>query len=219
VIHTKNLALKKQVFDSIRRSVTGGREGIHLSDLVYCTRKAYWRSQGYRPEPTDEQCLLWLTGYAFQAYMFPLDKEITYEVDGINCTPDIPTGVEVKSTRQSLTNFDFDSMGHWQRQILGYCKALGKLEYDLVVMFVCGNYKPPFPDLECYHIEATQEEVDTNWALIQRKRDKLVGALMVGVPPPIDCDDWEWKYCECVDLCADSECYRKKSLLGTKGGK
>jgi hypothetical protein len=72
--------------------------------------------------------------------MFPKDKEITTTVDGIDCTPDIPTGIEVKSTRQSMRKFTVEAMEHWKKQILGYCKSLGKTEYDLVVMFVCGNY-------------------------------------------------------------------------------
>ena len=217
MIVTTNSVLRQQVFDNIRATVTKKREEIHLSDLIYCTRKAYWRFKGMAPTPSDELCLLWLTGYAFQAFMFPLDQEVTFTVDGIDCTPDIPTGIEVKSTRQSMARFDFDSMIHWQRQILGYCKALHKLEYDLAVMYVCGDYKPPFPNLECYHIQTTPEEVEDNWREILGKRCKLSKAITEDVPPEVDCADWEWKYCEYVDLCQDTTCWRKRQIGGKNG--
>jgi hypothetical protein len=167
---TKNPELKDNILQQITKTVCEERTGIHLSDTLYCLRKAYWRRIGMTPEPTEEQIMLWVTGYAFQAYLFPSEEEMTIEVDGINCSPDIPTGIEVKSTRQSMGKFIPGEMPQWNRQILGYCKALGKLEYDLVVLFVCGDYKPPFPSLDCWHIEATQEEVDANWAAILASR-------------------------------------------------
>jgi hypothetical protein len=212
MIVTPNLELRKQVMDNIRTSVVKDRPDIHLSDCIYCLRKAYFRKKGLSPEPSDELCLLWLTGFAFQTYMFPKDKEITHKIDGIDCTPDINSGIEVKSTRQSMSKFEFDSMTHWKRQILGYCKALNLLSYDLVVMHVCGDYKPPFPDIACWHIETTQEEVDANWLTIQEKAVLLDIALATEVPPAIDCEDWEADYCENIEFCMDSPCYRRRQL-------
>lgn len=411
MIATENLVLKQQVFDNIRKSVVKERKGIHLSDCIYCSRKAYFRKLGVSPDPSNELCLLWLTGYAFQAYMFPADKEITYNVDGVDCTPDIPSGIEVKSTRMSMAKFEFASQTHWKRQILGYCKALGKTEYDLVVMHVCGclapetqvlkydltwcpvgclqsgdelvgvdefqdgmkrrklrkatvlrtqrirlpcyriglsngkfitasnehpwlvaratnkqhtspewvstdslwvgaklrklcdisvtssltvtngvaqirttnmqstlkllgnvrlqrlldklkldgmwlpmtdstvevtsleyigeqevigmdtttktfiaegivthnSYKPPFPDIACWHITATKEEIDANWAEVLDKAVNLEIAIATQVPPAPDCEDWEADYCENIEFCTDSPCYRRKQLkLATK---
>lgn len=212
----KNPELKETIYSSIRSAVAKEREGIHLSDLIYCSRKAYFRKMGLSPKPTNEQCVLWMTGYAFQAFMFPLDEEVPVIIDGIHCTPDIPRGIEVKSTRQSSRRFEFESMRHWQRQILGYCKALNKLEYDLVVMFVCGNYAPPFPDIDCWHIEATQEEVETNWTEVLQRAVKLQIAIESNFPPEPDCEPWEGGYCECVDLCPDTACFRKRQLKEDK---
>lgn len=217
MIITKNPELRKQVFDTVRNNVVSEREGTHISDLLYCLRKSYFRKKGLSPEPTDEQCMLWITGYAFQAYLFPVDKEISQVVDNIWCTPDIPTGIEVKSTRQSSKRFDLDSMEHWKAQILGYCKALGKLEYDLVVLFLQGNYSPPFPNLDCWHIQTTQEEVDDNWGEFLFKAFQLEVALKENIPPEPTCADWEWGYCESIELCPDTVCYRKMQLK--KGSK
>jgi hypothetical protein len=213
---TKNSVMKDEIFDNIRVAVVGEREGIHLSDLIYCTRKAYFRKKGLSPKPTNDQCILWLTGFAFQAFMFPLDKEIPVIYEGVVCTPDIPRGIEVKSTRQSMRKFIPEGMHHWLMQIMGYMKALGKTKYDLAVMFVCGAYAPPFPDLDCWTIEATQEDIDDNWNEVMVRRTRLVHALETHTPPDPDCADWEWEYCECIDNCTETQCYRKKQLKGGK---
>lgn len=213
---TKNPELRKQVFDNIRAVVTKERPGIHLSDTNFCSRKAFWRKKGLAPPPTDKQCLLYATGHAFQAWLFPFEMEESLLVDGINCTPDIPSGIEVKSTRQSMRKFDFSDMGHWQRQILGYCKALNKLEYDLVVMFVMGDYAPPFPDMDCWHISASQEEVEANWEEVLMRASRLREALETDTLPEPDNELWEGDYCECVDFCVDTACYRKKQLQKEK---
>lgn len=205
-------ALEEQVFNNIRSIVDVPRDGIHLSDLIYCSRKAYFRKKGLAPTPSKELCLLWLTGYAFQAYMFPADKEQTFLIDGVDCTPDIPSGIEVKSTRQSYKYFDLLTNVHWKRQILGYCKALNKTHYSLVVMFVCGNYAPPFPDIQCFAIQTTQEEIDANWGMVLNQKKKLVEALEQNIPPEPDCEDWEWEYCDCIDLCPDTVCANKKRV-------
>ena len=219
---TKNIELRKEVLDNIRQTITGHeREGIHLSDLIYCSRKFLIRRAGLAPEPSDEQCMLFMTGFAFQAFMFPKDDEIPYIYDNIICTPDIPTGIEVKSTRRSMGKFSVWDMQHWQKQILGYCKALDKLEYDLVVLFVCGDYKPPFPNMDCWHIQATQEEVNANWAEITARRDKLLAFItstdsvgITDVEP--DCADWEWEFCENWRYCPDTTCYQKRRLKELK---
>jgi hypothetical protein len=157
-----------------------------------------------------------MTGYAFQAYMFPLDEEISQVIDGISCTPDIHRGIEVKSTRQSSKYFDLHENQAWQIQILGYCKALGKLEYDLVVLFLMGNYSPPFPKVDCWHIATTQEEVDKNWDMVTDRRDTLIQSLLENKPPEPDCFNWEYEYCDFIELCTDSECYRKHQLKRKK---
>ncbi len=211
---TQNQALTSQIYNNIRATVVKDRVGIHVSDLTLCIRKAYWRKMGMQPPATDELCILWMTGYAFQSYMFPAGMELPIIVEGIICTPDLQSGIEVKTTRQSSKRFNLESMAHWNRQILAYCRALGKLDYDLAVLFVCGSYSPPFPSLNCWHIEASQEEVDENWARLKVRKLLLDTALKFGQPPEPNCEDWESGFCECVDLCTDTPCYRKKALKG-----
>jgi len=217
IVH--NQELRETIYNNIRSNVVKERVGIHLSDTIYCSRKAYFRKLGLSPKPSNDLCVLWMTGYAFQAYMFPLEKEWTIIIDSINCTPDIPSGIEVKSTRMSSKKFDLDNVEQYKRQILGYCKALNKTEYDLVVFFVCGDYKPPFPSLDCWHIVATQEEIDANWRDVLNRAVKIQVGLETGIPPEPDCMDWEWERCECIELCQDTVCWRKKHIINSKGGK
>jgi hypothetical protein len=106
MIITEDVEMRMEVMDNIRTRVSSDRPDIHVSDVTLCLRKAYWRKLGLAARPSDELCLLWLTGYAFQTYMFPNDTEITYVQDGLYCTPDIPDGKEVKSTRASMGKFD-----------------------------------------------------------------------------------------------------------------
>ena len=75
---------------------------------------------------------------------------------------------------------------------------------------------PPFPDLDCWHLGFTQEEIDSNWRAIKDKEAILLKALELGIPPEPDCDDWEWKYCENIEHCTDTACYRKKTIRGRK---
>jgi hypothetical protein len=370
MIVTKNDILRTQVLDTIRNRMVQEREGIHLSDLIYCSRKAYWKKQHMQPTPGNDLCILWMTGYAFQEYMFsPKRFDITHPresfmawsivfegcislgkgttkhisqitgeekeyitlvpmvqlsntqynlldsfqklvgyghvekngstksgapywswevksmeevkrvceemlpylpskrkqaelliefctirlekpkervdreeqifqemrslnekgkfrynsngeteviLDGISCTPDIFSGIEVKSTRQSSKYFDLHENQAWQIQILGYCKVLNKLEYDLTVLFLMNNYAPPFPAVDCWHISTTQEEVDANWNMVTNRRDILIQSLLENKPPEPDCFNWEYEYCDFIDLCPDTECFRKRQLKPKK---
>jgi hypothetical protein len=210
---TVNDKLTQDVYKGIYDRIVKDRSGIHVSDLCLCLRKTYFRKMKMAPAPTKEQSLLWATGFAIQQYLYP-SPEVTLTVDGIDCTPDIALpGIEVKSTRKSMKKFTPDEYDHWTVQILAYCKAMNILEYDLLVFFVCGNYAPPFPDLGAWHGVTTQEEVDQNWQNLLMKKFFLEAAFNKQRPPELACNySWEWEYCECIELCQDTDCYKRKKL-------
>ncbi len=136
-----NQDLIEEIYNKIRdRLGREPREGIHLSDLTLCLMKSFHRKRGYSPPPTREQLALFISGFAFQEYLFKNSNNAPVVLDGIHCTLDVLPGIEVKSTRQSMKRFKPEEMGHWERQILGYCKTLERTEFDLVVFFVCGDY-------------------------------------------------------------------------------
>lgn len=75
---------------------------------------------------------------------------------------------EIKATYKSLrTVADLESQWMWLTQVRAYCKALNTRVAYLHVLFLCGDYQFPItPQLRCWRIEFTQEEIDENWALI-----------------------------------------------------
>ena len=47
-----NPDMRQQIYDNIRETIVKPREGIHLSDLIYCPRKAYFRKMALSPSPS-----------------------------------------------------------------------------------------------------------------------------------------------------------------------
>ena len=200
LMNWEKTSLDADVLDKVRQRVDKPREGIHLSDLLLCLRKTYYRRQGLL-SPTDKECLLYVTGLSIHEFLAP-ESEFSLVVDGITCSPDA-YGWEIKSGRMSSKNFYPSSHPHWEQQILGYCKALGITEYYLTVFFLVGDYSPPFPQIQVWKVVATQEEIDRNWSEMLRRRDVLVEALETGIPPPTDTTlSWECQYCS-PELCPD----------------
>lgn len=101
-------------------------------------------------------------------------------VDGIYMTPDAvdlgsETLDEFKSTTRSMLKFDqleahFDL---WLVQIKGYLYGLQMTRCRLIVLFLCGDYKPPFPEVRAKELVFTERELSDNWRLIQNYARRL----------------------------------------------
>jgi len=219
---TKNDALTAALYRHVATSVSTEREGWHLSDLIYCNYKTFYRKTGQAPPPTREQMMMFWMGYAAQFFLVPIKPEDArvIVIDGIQMTPDfesIALGgyrielAEMKSTRKSSRNFNPKNTPHYIMQMQGYCKGLGVTAADLIMYFIHGDYKgqPPTPTLDCWTIEFTQEEIDANWEEMKRHRDILDAALKSGNPPDpfIQLGKWECGYCECGDMCPMWSCF------------
>jgi hypothetical protein len=189
----------EQVYQNVKKRITDRprSKGIHISDLTLCPTKSYYRITAPM-DFTHNQALMYITGFAFQEYMYPLEEqEVEYE--GIYCSPDVYRGVEVKSTRMSMNKFDISKHVHWVRQMAGYAKVIGKREYNLTVLFLVGGYATTQfkPALKTYKMTFTKEFLEQNWKEMQERRALIEQALKDGVPPPIGYAlDWE---CGAVD--------------------
>lgn len=75
---------------------------------------------------------------------------------------------EVKATYKSTkTVANLESQWMWLAQLKGYCKGLGVTVAYMHVLFLCGDYKYPIsPQLRCWKVRFTQEEIDENWDLM-----------------------------------------------------
>lgn len=180
----------------------GVRTGIHVSDLLYCLRKTYFRRVNEIPI-TDRMQLLFAIGKAMHNYLHPGQGEQSVEVDGILCSPDnTEDKSEIKTTRSNSDKFNPSDMPKWERQMMAYCKALGVKVYNLDAFFICGNYKPPFPTLRTFEYTFTEGEIESNWQWLKARRDILVKALETDTPPAKDCEEWECKECEAIGYCS-----------------
>ena len=75
--------------------------------------------------------------------------------------------------------------------------------YDLIVLYMMGNYAPPFPVVYADTFIFTPEELEENWQKILANKHILDEALAVGEPPNpfVNCYNWECKYCRYKLVC------------------
>lgn len=181
------------------------REGVHLSTLIYCLTKSFLDNQ-HQVDPTDEEVMLFSLGLGLQDEFTPKEAAaaVVYEEDGITFSPDItlhlhserPTEyVEMKTTRISSEKGSFPDS--WVEYMMGGCFMRKVNTYDLSVLHMMGNYKPPFPVIKSYRLEFTDDELFDNWDYITHRRDVYCEALKIGkAPTPGEwCKDWECKNC------------------------
>lgn len=176
------------------------REGIHLSTLVYCITRSFF-DQVNPVEPTDQEVLLFSLGYGLQDVLTPSEATTpVYNKDGITYRPDFQlkltdATVELKTTRMSSNREEFPET--WIEYIKGGCYILGIREYELSVLFMLGNYRPPFPEIKSYKLVFDEQELLANWEYLVKRRDIYVDALEKNKPPKpfLYSKDWECKNC------------------------
>lgn len=148
-------------------------------------------------EITDPVALLRISiGLAWEEYYIPTilgpmgvaDHPGEMFVEGIYMTHDgesldvvlserkknvIITCHEVKATYKSTkTVGDMTEEWLYLTQIKAYCKGLGTRFAKIHILFLCGDYKYPIkPQLKCWQLEFTQQEIDDNWELLTDYRD------------------------------------------------
>lgn len=205
------------------------REGIHLSTLIYCLTRSFF-DQLAPVEPTDEEVMLFSLGYGLQDVLTPGQAETpVYDKDGITFSPDFtlrvegtlpkstrgaPTVplrlVELKTTRMSSGKEDFPET--WLEYIMGGCYMQGINEYELSVLHMLGNYKPPFPQIKSYKLIFTAEELDDNWKYLLGRKAIYEAALADNQPPvPFTyCKEWECKNCRYKMQCQAIEMTAKE---------
>lgn len=207
------------------------REPNHLSTYVYCRTKAYFDVK-QTAEPTDEEVMLFALGYGLQDVLTPKEaKAPVYQMNGIIYRPDmsitkvknwdgkvgeiasipIETAQEVerllelKTTRKSAKHHFMDEYlpETWLDYMKGGCTIRNRDTYELIVLYMMGNYSPPFPQLYCDKFTFTQEELNENWAKLLSRKEVLDNALAGNkIPTPYEnCYDWECKYCRYKLVC------------------
>ena len=224
---TRNEVLEAELLREIDASMyDGDRTQPSVSGMIYCLTKTYYKNEmavdGFN-QNTKEQTMLFITGLGLERVLLSgrqiAEKGTTegiqwhvdhVEIDGTNF-------MEIKSTRIStnkISKWDDLSEG-WKRQILAYFYSKGIVEGDLAILHLMGGYSPPFPELVCWHMEATQVEVDANWQWILNRADTYKQFVdRQEVPTAFKYNmDWECKTCSFKGLCS------ARSVLSNMGAK
>lgn len=205
-----NPELKRKVLDHLADlyKIREVREPNHLSSYITCRTKAFL-DQKQTSQPNDEEVMLFALGYGLQDVLTPRDAEAPLiNKDGIIYRPDFILSLrqnEIKTTRKSAKNHYIDEYIHitWLDYMMGGCYLSGSNEYDLIVLYLMGNYSPPFPQLYCDTFYFEPLELAVNWEKILKNKEVLDTALKEGKPPiPFQhCYDWECKHCRYRLVC------------------
>ncbi len=207
-----NPELKRKILDHLADlyKIREVRESNHLSSYVACRTKSFFDAKG-TTEPTEEEVMLFALGYGLQDVLTPKSIEpVVYRKEGVIYRPDLPmiwTGNlgEIKTTRKSAKyHYMEDSLPlTWIDYMAAGCYLTDTVKYDLAILYMMGNYSPPFPQIYAETIQFSADEIDKNWWKILDQKMVLDFALTSGNPPESykNCYDFECKYCRYKLIC------------------
>ncbi len=202
--------MKRKILDHLADlyKIKEVRESNHLSSYVTCRTRSFL-DQKQTAEPTDQEVMLFSLGYALQDVLTPPDANAPLiDKHGILYRPDMILSNrlnEVKTTRKSAKyHFMDDALPvTWVEYMLGGCYMAEKVEYDLIILYMMGDYSPPFPQVYAETIRFDLLEIEDNWLKLVANKEVLDSALASGIPPEpfLNCYDWECKYCRYNLVC------------------
>ena len=174
-------------------------EGLHVSDLIMCLRKA-WIRQRTGEVPLDySTVLVFSVGRAMQDWLTgQIGDEVGIEKDGIHGTPDYRDGdgvlSELKATYYSSSK-DIGETYHYHEQLGAYLAMTGELEGRLIVFYVNGDYKKDRRQMKVFDLQFTKEELDQWWSELLERKVILESAMELEDIPLEYHYTWECDYC------------------------
>jgi CRISPR/Cas system-associated exonuclease Cas4 (RecB family) len=183
---------------------------VHVSDLIYCLRKSWYRRQVIRGAGLDEDtALLFMMGQGFHLVLQALgDSEIPIEFDGIHgtvdlieCEGELAVPCEIKSTKYSSRK-PISELNHYFEQLAAYVAGWGVMIGErltrgrLYSVHMNGDYR----ENRGYTLVA--RDVDFDPFELEQWRGELQvrkAGLLGKRPPPIEGvnhSTWECGHCE-----------------------
>lgn len=171
-------------FDTIQ---AGERSpGIHLSDVIREVERMLGKPKQDDDRSSQGTKLQWEKGFLWESifsyyWARRYGKQVRETlispgeqvVDGIACTIDFLdtndyTLIECKATARSINKLEaFEAnFWTWMLQVKAYLYVLKSNKARMPIIFLCGNYKPPFPVAVMVELEFTAEELRENWAML-----------------------------------------------------
>ena len=86
--------------------------------------------------------------------------------------------------------------------------------YELAVLYMLGNYRPPFPTIHSETLVFDDEELKDNWKYLLVRKEVYEEALAKNRPPQpfVHCKEWECKSCRYKLQCQAIEMVAKEDL-------
>ena len=190
------------------------REGLHLSDLLQCSRKTWWKGTYGLGEEDDAFTLITSLGKSYHNLIEGAGEE-TFVIDGIHLTPDEITNiipyhdieslgrhnaviVEYKTTRYSSKK-TIEDMNNYVDQVGGYCALLGVNKARLHIFHLVGDYRNVQPVHRCYDLEFNDGELERWRRELNRRRVLIETAQSIDSIPLTEHVNWECKNCPLKD--------------------
>ena len=208
---------KTHLIEALTAKYGKEREGIHVSDLVYCLREAYYRKTD--PQPLSETDLMFFADGAERHGVLEglsgLQSEVKIEYGGVQGTVDIVGDypVEIKSTRSNK-----ELPYHYFVQ-LGYYAAMLDSKVGILLVQRLNNREAPW---ECLRVEWSPDEIKAIRADLEERSMMLVAALVTKNPAPLPkCElppdekgqPWKCRYCAFTKSCAELEERKAKEAV------
>ncbi len=192
---TENKQLRDFFIQKLQEKCAPVRSEIHVSDLTFCLRKAYWRRFKNR-QLTVQQLIFFLDGHqrheGLQGLVHNLEHEAEVRRYSIVGHLDLAEGkvpVEIKTTRARPNG---NKPAHYMRQGAYYCLLTGSDRFHLITQYINDGA------LTFETVAFTREDLDAYLKDMLMDRDLLQQAYdqknVDALPYPAD--DWQCNKCE-----------------------
>jgi len=168
------------------------REGIHVTDVIYCPRKAFWN----KTDPLSsniQETMYYLTGLGLQDALIKSFPAVPITVDGIWMSPDYYRDgilMELKTTMMGQKRLDaFDFPEGWIKQLKAYCYGYKVNKALLIIITLIRR------ELLTYVLSFTDEELIMNWIRLLVRATKLKTCLEMNSIPLEKGFDFECNNC------------------------
>lgn len=190
---TENKAMRGHFILKLQEKCAPIRTSIHVSDLVYCLRKAYWRRFKNKPL-TEKQLQFFLDGHQRHQVLQGLVENLEHEVEvsnfGVVGHLDLmgQHPIEIKTTRARNNG---QKPPHYLRQCAYYCLLTQSESCILVTQYINDG------EFTFETIEFSPKELTEYLEEMLERRDGLQKAIDREDPFSLPfLDDWQCRYCE-----------------------
>jgi len=199
---SEDAQLKKQFIDKLQEKCAPVRTEIHVSDLTYCLRKAFWRRFENR-KLSEHQLIFFLDGHqrheGLQSLVDHLEHEKEVRKYGIVGHLDLADGhpIEIKTTRARPNG---QKPQHYIQQCAYYCLLTESKKCNLITQYINDGL------LTFETIEFSQQDLDAYLKEMLEARDRLQNAYDSMNPKTLPfLRNWQCNHCEFVENCEGLE--------------